>query len=79
MRSPTYIRLSVEEAQEIFMLLGVWIMARNAMAAGFNLQLPQKQIERLVSKEVESASAVIKFVTNAADELRRHEAHRESR
>lgn len=79
MRSPTYIRLSVEEAQEIFMLLGVWIMARNAMAAGFNLQLPQKQIERLVSKEVESASAVIKFVTNAADELRRHEARRGSR
>ena len=68
--SPKYLRLSSEEAQEVFMLLGIWIMARNAMAAGFNLQLPQKQIERLVSKEVESANAIIRFVTKAADELR---------
>lgn len=68
MNRKRYVVLSHEKAQELFVLVGTWLNARQAMAYGVVERVPMRRLERLISDETESAGLILDFVRNHPSE-----------
>ena len=64
--STKYVRLSDEEAQELCVLVAVWMNARQAMCVAASNREHPSRMGRLISNEVESAEEIFQLVINAA-------------
>lgn len=61
-----YVRLSEGDAQELCVLVAVWMNARQAMCVAASNREHPSRMKRLILNEVDSAEQIFQLIINAA-------------